>query len=95
MLPDNAIISINRRNLITNKVDKARVQKMAPKIRKAFPNHILIACSGYDSMEDIKRDAPLVDGFLIGHALLQGKLKELNEEFPDKTFEVNNDKKNL
>lgn len=84
------IIGINRRNLKSPnlEIDKDRVQKLAPKIRKDFPDVIIIAESGYDSYEDVARDAPLVDGFLIGTAITNGTLSlaELKRRFPDKQF---------
>lgn len=49
-------------------------KKLCKEVRKAFPNAILIAESGYDDIKDIEDDAPFVDGFLIGHGFLNGKL---------------------
>jgi len=82
------LIGINRRDLKTLDVDKDRVQKMAPLIRKDFPDATIIAESGYDSYDDVARDAPLVDGFLIGTSLTDGTLdlEELKRRFPDKSF---------
>jgi len=65
------IIGINNRNLRDLSTDLACTERLVPIIRqnKQF-NGIIISESGIYTNQDIQRLSPLVDGFLVGSALM-------------------------
>jgi indole-3-glycerol phosphate synthase/phosphoribosylanthranilate isomerase len=65
------IIGINNRNLRDLSTDLATTEQLVPLIRQhATHEYVLISESGIYTPEDIKRLSPLVDGFLVGSALM-------------------------
>lgn len=65
------IIGINNRNLRDLSTDLAMTEKLAPMIRAdARFNGVIISESGIYHHSDIQRLSPLVDGFLVGSALM-------------------------
>ena len=65
------IIGINNRNLRDLSTDLATTEHLVPLIRQhATHEYVLISESGIYTPEDIKRLSPLVDGFLVGSALM-------------------------
>ena len=61
------IIGINNRDLRNFKVDLATTERLAG----FAPDRILVSESGISSRDEVERIAPLVDGFLIGSALMR------------------------
>lgn len=72
------IIGINNRNLRDLSTDLATTEQLAPVIKNdpRF-NGVIISESGIYTNADIKRLSPLVDGFLVGSALMAEKDLEL------------------
>lgn len=64
------IIGINNRNLHTLKTDISTTEKLAAKIPS---DRLIISESGISSHQQLKRLAPLVDGFLIGSSMMQSE----------------------
>lgn len=65
------IIGINNRNLRDLSTDLATTETLVPLIKKhATHEYVLISESGIYSQHDVKRLSPLVDGFLVGSALM-------------------------
>jgi len=61
------LIGINNRDLGNFKVDLATTERLAG----LAPDRLLVSESGISSRADVERIAPLVDGFLIGSALMR------------------------
>ena len=61
------LIGINNRNLKTLAIDLAVTERLAPRVPK---DRVLVSESGIGSNRDVRRLAPLVDGFLVGSALM-------------------------
>jgi indole-3-glycerol phosphate synthase/phosphoribosylanthranilate isomerase len=65
------IIGINNRDLRDLSTDLATTEKLVPLIKQhATHDYVIISESGIYSHQDVKRLAPLVDGFLVGSALM-------------------------
>ena len=65
------IIGINNRNLRDLSTDLATTETLVPLIKQhAKHEHVLISESGIYTHQDVRRLAPLVDGFLVGSALM-------------------------
>ena len=65
------IIGINNRDLRDLSTDLATTEKLVPLIKQlATHEHVIISESGIYSHQDVQRLAPLVDGFLVGSALM-------------------------
>lgn len=63
---DARLIGINNRDLRTLEVDLSTTERLAP----LAPGRLLVAESGIGGRPDVERLAPLVDGFLVGSALM-------------------------
>lgn len=79
---DTLVIGINNRNLATLAMDLGTTGRLAPLVRKRFPDHLLLSESGLKTSADVQRVQPCVDGFLIGTGLLTG---DLLPHFPSRT----------
>jgi indole-3-glycerol phosphate synthase/phosphoribosylanthranilate isomerase len=64
------IIGINNRDLRDLSTDLATTEKLAPLIKSSQHQCLIISESGIYSNQDVRRLAPLVDGFLVGSALM-------------------------
>ena len=64
------IIGINNRNLRDLSTDLATTEKLVPIIAKAQHEHVIISESGIYTHQDVRRLSPIVDGFLVGSALM-------------------------
>jgi indole-3-glycerol phosphate synthase / phosphoribosylanthranilate isomerase len=65
------IIGINNRNLRDLSTDLATTENLVPLIKQlATHEHVIISESGIYTNHEIRRLAPLVDGFLVGSALM-------------------------
>lgn len=65
------IIGINNRDLRDLSTDLATTEKLVPLIKKhAQHKHVIISESGIYTHQDVRRLAPLVNGFLVGSALM-------------------------
>jgi indole-3-glycerol phosphate synthase/phosphoribosylanthranilate isomerase len=62
------LIGINNRNLATLTVDLDTTRRLAPRVPA---DRTLVAESGIRSSADVRALAPLVDGFLVGSALMR------------------------
>ena len=62
------IIGINNRDLRTLTVDLGVTERLAPRLKGS---EVVIAESGIGSHRDVQRLRPLVDGFLVGTALMR------------------------
>lgn len=65
-----SIIGINNRDLRDLSTDLATTEKLVPLIKLAKHPCLIISESGIYSHQDVRRLAPLVDGFLVGSALM-------------------------
>lgn len=70
---DQMIIGINNRDLTTLAIDLQSTEKLAPMLRKKYPDHLIISESGIGGVDDARKLKPLVDGFLIGSGILESK----------------------
>ncbi len=68
------LIGINNRDLATLEVDVAVTERLAPLIPA---DRVVVSESGIASHADVMRLAPLVDGFLVGSALMRQAHLEL------------------
>jgi len=64
------IIGINNRDLRDLSTDLATTERLVPLIRASNFDGVIISESGIYSHDEIKRLSPLVDGFLVGSALM-------------------------
>ncbi|WP_026374561.1 bifunctional indole-3-glycerol-phosphate synthase TrpC/phosphoribosylanthranilate isomerase TrpF [Aestuariibacter salexigens] len=64
------IIGINNRNLRDLSTDLATTEQLAPMIKASGHECLIISESGIYTHQDIRRLAPLADGFLVGSALM-------------------------
>lgn len=65
------IIGINNRNLRDLSTDLATTEKLVPLIKQlATHEHVIMSESGIYTNQEIRHLAPLVDGFLVGSALM-------------------------
>ena len=64
------IIGINNRDLRDLSTDLATTERLAPLIKQAQHECLTISESGIYTHQDVRRLAPLVDGFLVGSALM-------------------------
>jgi indole-3-glycerol phosphate synthase / phosphoribosylanthranilate isomerase len=65
------IIGINNRNLRDLSTDLAMTEQLVPLIKRhAKHEYVLISESGIYTPQDVRRLSPLVDGFLVGSALM-------------------------
>ena len=65
------IIGINNRNLRDLSTDLATTEQLVPLIKSlANHEHVVISESGIYTHQDVRRLAPLVDGFLVGSSLM-------------------------
>jgi indole-3-glycerol phosphate synthase/phosphoribosylanthranilate isomerase len=72
------IIGINNRDLRDLSTDLATTERLVPLIKHhATHQHVLISESGIYTHQDVRRLAPLVDGFLVGSSLMCEKDIEL------------------
>jgi indole-3-glycerol phosphate synthase/phosphoribosylanthranilate isomerase len=67
------IIGINNRNLRDLSTNLAMTEQLAPYIRSNAPEAVLISESGIYTNRDVRRLAPLADGFLVGSSLMAQK----------------------
>ena len=65
------IIGINHRNLDTLEMDLSLTEQLAPRIRKDFPDTLIIAESGVESPQGRARVDQFADAILIGTALMK------------------------
>lgn len=71
------LIGINNRNLHTLQTDIRTTERLSPLLRKRLPGlQGIISESGIFTADDIQRLTPLVEGFLIGTAILQSDSPE-------------------
>ncbi len=69
---DAKIIGINNRNLNDLSIDLATTEKLASQLsKKERSGRVFIAESGITDHRDVKRLAPLVNGFLVGSSLME------------------------
>ncbi len=72
------IIGINNRDLRDLSTDLATTERLVPLIKQhAEHEHVIISESGIYTHRDVRRLAPLVDGFLVGSSLMGEKDIEL------------------
>ncbi|MFT6899546.1 MAG: indole-3-glycerol phosphate synthase/phosphoribosylanthranilate isomerase [Paraglaciecola sp.] len=64
------IIGINNRDLRDLSTNLATTEKLVPLVKQAKHACLIISESGIYSHHDVRRLAPLVDGFLVGSALM-------------------------
>lgn len=64
------IIGINNRNLRDLSTDLATTEKLVPLLDKATHDFVVISESGIYTHNDVRRLAPLCQGFLVGSALM-------------------------
>lgn len=64
------IIGINNRNLRDLSTDLATTERLVPMLKDVKHEHVVISESGIYTHRDVKRLAPLCDGFLVGSALM-------------------------
>lgn len=64
------IIGINNRNLRDLSTDLATTEHLVPLINQASHEHVIISESGIYTHQDVRRLSPIVDGFLVGSALM-------------------------
>lgn len=64
------IIGINNRNLRDLSTDLAMTEQLAPYLRSKAPNALVISESGIYTHQDVRRLAPMADGFLVGSSLM-------------------------
>ncbi|MBU2977479.1 bifunctional indole-3-glycerol-phosphate synthase TrpC/phosphoribosylanthranilate isomerase TrpF [Alteromonas sp. C1M14] len=64
------IIGINNRNLRDLSTDLATTEQLVPLLEKATHDHVVISESGIYTHSDVRRLAPLCQGFLVGSALM-------------------------
>ena len=65
------IIGINNRNLRDLSTDLATTEQLVPLIKQlATHEHVIISESGIYTHQDVRRLAPLVQGFLVGSSLM-------------------------
>ena len=64
------IIGINNRNLRDLSTDLATTERLVPMLKNVDHEHVVISESGIYTHNDVKRLAPLCDGFLVGSALM-------------------------
>ncbi|MCC2615261.1 bifunctional indole-3-glycerol-phosphate synthase TrpC/phosphoribosylanthranilate isomerase TrpF [Aestuariibacter halophilus] len=64
------IIGINNRNLRDLSTDLSTTERLAPRLRKAGFDGLIISESGIYTQADVRRLGPLSDGFLVGSALM-------------------------
>ncbi|MCU7555294.1 bifunctional indole-3-glycerol-phosphate synthase TrpC/phosphoribosylanthranilate isomerase TrpF [Alteromonas sp. ASW11-19] len=65
-----SIIGINNRNLRDLSTDLAATERLVPMLDAATHEHVVISESGIYTHQDVRRLAPLCDGFLVGSALM-------------------------
>jgi indole-3-glycerol phosphate synthase/phosphoribosylanthranilate isomerase len=72
------IIGINNRDLRDLSTDLATTERLVPLIKKHGKHeHVIISESGIYTHQDVRRLAPLVEGFLVGSSLMSEKDIEL------------------
>ncbi|WP_339723852.1 bifunctional indole-3-glycerol-phosphate synthase TrpC/phosphoribosylanthranilate isomerase TrpF [uncultured Paraglaciecola sp.] len=72
------IIGINNRDLRDLSTDLATTERLVPLIKQhATHDHVIISESGIYTHQDVRRLAPLVEGFLVGSSLMGEKDIEL------------------
>lgn len=64
------IIGINNRNLRDLSTDLAMTEKLVPMIKASGHSCLIISESGIYTNQDVRRLAPLVDGFLVGSSVM-------------------------
>lgn len=64
------IIGINNRNLRDLTTDLATTEQLVPLLNAATHQHVIISESGIYTHQDVRRLSPIVDGFLVGSALM-------------------------
>lgn len=64
------IIGINNRNLRDLSTDLATTEKLVPMIKASGHECLIISESGIYTNQDVRRLAPLVDGFLVGSSVM-------------------------
>ena len=64
------IIGINNRNLRDLSTDLATTERLVPMLKNVDFPHVVISESGIYTHNDVKRLAPICDGFLVGSALM-------------------------
>jgi indole-3-glycerol phosphate synthase/phosphoribosylanthranilate isomerase len=68
------IIGINNRNLRDLSTDLATTERLVPLIKQhATHEHVIISESGIYTHQDVRRLAPIADGFLVGSSLMSEK----------------------
>jgi indole-3-glycerol phosphate synthase/phosphoribosylanthranilate isomerase len=67
------IIGINNRDLRDLSTDLATTERLVPLVKQAQHECLIISESGIYTHQDVRRLAPLVDGFLVGSALMAEK----------------------
>jgi indole-3-glycerol phosphate synthase/phosphoribosylanthranilate isomerase len=68
------IIGINNRNLRDLSTDLATTEQLVPLIKQhAKHQHVIISESGIYTHQDVRRLAPIADGFLVGSSLMGEK----------------------
>lgn len=67
------IIGINNRDLRDLSTDLATTEKLVPQIKQSGHECVVISESGIYTHQDVKRLAPLVDGFLVGSSVMAEK----------------------
>jgi indole-3-glycerol phosphate synthase len=77
-----SLIGINHRDLDSLQMDLSLTERIAPGLRQANPELVLIAESGVESHSGLARVEPFVDGVLIGTALLR------SSDIPGKWSEI-------
>lgn len=77
-----SLIGINHRDLDTLEMDLSLTERIAPELRRARPDAVLLAESGVESRAGRERVEPFVDGILIGTALMQ------SSDIPGKWAEI-------
>lgn len=65
------IIGINHRDLDTLRMDLSLTERVAPEIRAALPDVVLIGESGVENPDGLARVDPYADAVLIGTALMR------------------------
>ena len=76
------LVGINHRDLDTLEMDLSLTERIAPELRQALPDAVLLAESGVENRAGRERVEPYVDGILIGTALMQ------SDDIPQKWAEI-------